>query len=349
MVNTFVRPTTTSGTKLDLNVSFFNETSPAQLHENYSDSDAELVIRAIYRQVLGNAYVMESERLITLESQLKGGQLSVRGFVRQLAKSSLYRSRFFENCYRYRAIELNFKHLLGRAPNSYEEMYSHSNTLDKEGFEADIDTYLDSEEYYRAFGEFTVPYYQGYQTRPGRSVLEFTNMLQLLRGASSSDKNVVAPNKPVLTHTLIKSSDYAKPKAGDVDALIAEALRPKSVVSLQNYSWGNLVDNSVAISSSDVALQQTIQEQAQEIKRLQQQLTNLSSVATIGSSVSNSDWQPSSTLPGDKTATSASLQEQADTQEAQIKSLRGKLADTQCFAAVGEAYLNKWRSRTFSR
>jgi phycoerythrin-associated linker protein len=37
----------------------------------------ESLIQAVYRQILGNAYVMESERTIP-QSQFKLGQLSVR-------------------------------------------------------------------------------------------------------------------------------------------------------------------------------------------------------------------------------------------------------------------------------
>ena len=43
------------------------------------DMDAdelETLIQAVYRQVLGNAYVMESERLVVPESQFKRGELS---------------------------------------------------------------------------------------------------------------------------------------------------------------------------------------------------------------------------------------------------------------------------------
>jgi hypothetical protein len=73
-------------------------------------------MNSLYKQVLGNAYVMDSERQIISESQFKLGEISVREFIRRLAKSDLYRSRFFESCARYRYIELTFRHLLGRAP-----------------------------------------------------------------------------------------------------------------------------------------------------------------------------------------------------------------------------------------
>ena len=69
-----------------------------------SGDDVTGVIHAAYRQVFGNAHIMESERVVSAESQLRGGNLSVRDFVRSLAKSAFYRSRFFDNCSRYRSI-----------------------------------------------------------------------------------------------------------------------------------------------------------------------------------------------------------------------------------------------------
>lgn len=153
-----------------------------------SSQEAELAIRALYKQVLGNAYVMESERFTVAESQLKQGNITVREFVRRLAKSELYQSRFINSCPRYRSHELNFKHLLGRAPDSYQETIEHSNILDVKGYEADIDSYIDSEEYQAAFGENIVPYYRGYNTLTGKSLLGYTNMLEMLDSASTSDQ-----------------------------------------------------------------------------------------------------------------------------------------------------------------
>ena len=124
-----------------LGVSLFDETPAVEWVPGLGDADLDIIINAVYRQVCGNAYVMESERLPIPESQFKLGELSVREFVRQVAKSDLYRSRFFESCPRYRSIELNFRHLLGRAPQSFDEMKAHSAVLDAEGFEADIDSY----------------------------------------------------------------------------------------------------------------------------------------------------------------------------------------------------------------
>jgi phycoerythrin-associated linker protein len=198
------------GPASQLGVALFEDTPPVELWPARSAEEVETVIRAVYRQVLGNAYVMESERLSVPESQLKRGEISVREFVRLVAKSELYRSRFFDSCPRYRAIELNFKHLLGSAPDGYEEMKSHSSRLDAGGFDAEIDSYIDSEEYQLAYGENTVPFYRGYKTQPGKKMVGFTHIFQLLRGASSSDlKGNLTGNSPRLNKYVIQETPLA--------------------------------------------------------------------------------------------------------------------------------------------
>ena len=169
-----------------LGVERFDSDSP---YENFSgDPDASKVevINAAYRQVMGNAYVMDSERQLVPESQFKLGEISVREFIRRIAKSELYQSRFFDACSRYRYIELAFRHLLGRAPASFQEMRVHAERLDTLGYGADIDSFLDSDEYQNTFGEYTVPYQRGWKTESCRTMQEFGWSFQLLRGNSSS-------------------------------------------------------------------------------------------------------------------------------------------------------------------
>ena len=60
-----------------------------------TEEDLQVVIRAAYRQVLGNAHLMESQHLTRTESLLRNGDITVRAFVRQVAKSDLYQSLFF--------------------------------------------------------------------------------------------------------------------------------------------------------------------------------------------------------------------------------------------------------------
>lgn len=200
----------TFGPASRLGVSLFDETPPVEWVVGQSQGDTETIIRAVYRQVLGNAYVMESERLTVAESQFKRGELSVREFVRAVAKSDLYCSRFFTSCARYRAIELNFRHLLGRPPLDLEEMRSHSTILDTQGFAADIDSYIDSDEYQNTFGENIVPYIRGYKTEACTSMVQFTHTFELVRGASSSSlKGDLAGNSPKLNSLVINPTPTA--------------------------------------------------------------------------------------------------------------------------------------------
>lgn len=200
----------TFGPASRLGVALFEETPPWEMLPGRSEEDAESIIRAVYRQILGNAYVMESERATIPESQFKRGELSTREFVRAVAKSCLYSSRFFDTCPRYRFIELNFKHFLGRAPDGLEEMRAHSTILDTQGFEAEIDSYLDSDEYQNAYGESIVPYYRGYKTQPGKNMVGFTHLFALARGASSSDfKGSLSGKSPVLNKYVIQETPLA--------------------------------------------------------------------------------------------------------------------------------------------
>ena len=65
-------------------------------------------------------------------------------------------------------------------------MRAHSERLDSKGYEADIDSFLDSEEYQNYFGEWVVPYQRGWKTESCGTMQEFTWSFQLLRGNSSS-------------------------------------------------------------------------------------------------------------------------------------------------------------------
>ncbi len=361
MTDTFVSPT--FGRASELGVSLFEETDPMQLWVGASLEELEAVIRATYRQVLGNAYVMESEQLPIPESQLKQGDITVREFVRKIAQSELYRSRFVENCPRYRTIELNFKHLLGRAPESYAEMQLHSQILDQEGFESEIDSYLDSDEYQSAFGEDIVPYYRGYKTQPGRSMIGFSHLFQLLRGAPSSDKNLALGNRSRLNRTLIENlSNPVIPLSSvgtyggltDINKLLAEVLKPKLKTEQEVYQ-----EYSSKTESYESLLRQ-YEEQTQQIAKLQAELADLSPFANIGatglnkwqsvtspSSETTSSFAAISTAGNSKPTTSAELQSSIEAQAQDIEILQAKITDSRRFASIGEARLNKWRSRSF--
>ena len=167
-----------------------------------SDQDKTALIRSVYQQVLGGQYVMDNERLEGPESLFRRGYLSVREFVRQVAKSGLYRDRFFTNCNPYRFIELNHKHLLGRAPQNKAEMLHHFTILQEQGFDAEIDSYIDSAEYQNRFGEEMVPYLHGWNYSVGQQGLQFPYMLQLTRGAAASVKGDILKNQSRLNPSI---------------------------------------------------------------------------------------------------------------------------------------------------
>ena len=109
--------------------------------DRFAPSDSEAchqAIEAAYRQVLGNAHVMDHERCVLLEAQFADGRVCAREFVRGLAKSELYKSRYFYNVSAYRGIELNFKHLLGRPPLDQQEVANAAAIQSAQGFHAPV-------------------------------------------------------------------------------------------------------------------------------------------------------------------------------------------------------------------
>jgi phycoerythrin-associated linker protein len=163
------------------------ETESAALYSNATEDDVQTIIRAVYRQVLGNAHVLESQRLTSAESQLRNGDISVREFVRAVAQSDLYRALFFETSSPYRFIELNFKHLLGRAPQDQAEISEHVQRYNSEGYDVEINSYIDSDEYVSSFGENVVPSAQGNRTQTGFKNVSFNRTFALMRGFAAND------------------------------------------------------------------------------------------------------------------------------------------------------------------
>ncbi|KAB8320142.1 photosystem I reaction center subunit XII [Tolypothrix campylonemoides VB511288] len=177
-----------------------------ELRSHASKEEIELVIRAVYRQVLGNDYVMASDRLISAESLLRDGNLTVREFVRAVAKSELYKQKFFYNSFQTRLIELNYKHLLGRAPYDESEVAYHLDLYQNKGYDAEIDSYIDSEEYQNNFGDNIVPYYRGFETQPGQKTVGFNRIFRLYRGYANSDRAQVEGTKSRLARELATNS-----------------------------------------------------------------------------------------------------------------------------------------------
>ncbi|MBD2200476.1 MULTISPECIES: phycobilisome linker polypeptide [Calothrix] len=189
-----------------LGTSAFSDAAPLELRSNASKAEIALVINAIYRQLLGNDYLLQSERLTGLESLLTNRNITVQEFVRQLAKSELYKSKFFANNFHSRVTELNYKHLLGRAPYDESEIAYHLDLYQSKGYEADIDSYIDSVEYQTNFGDNIVPYYRGFSNQLGQKTVGFTRIFQLYRGYATSDRSQIPGASSRLASELARNS-----------------------------------------------------------------------------------------------------------------------------------------------
>jgi phycobilisome core-membrane linker protein len=150
---------------LQLPQSYFNAAGKRQkfvMKTGLSALEKQSVVKAAYRQLferdITRAY---SQSLSYLESQVKNGDISMKEFVRRACKSPLYRKQFFEPFINSRALELAFRHILGRGPSSREEVQSYFSIVSNGGLSALVDALVDSEEYSDYFGEETVPYIRG--------------------------------------------------------------------------------------------------------------------------------------------------------------------------------------------
>ena len=132
-----------------------------------SSSEKQSVVKACYRQIferdISKAYGLS---VSDLESQVKNGKISIKEFVRQLGKSSLYRKDFYEPFVNSRVIELAFRHFLGRGVSSLQEFQNCFSILSSRGFDGLIDKLINSSEYADYFGEETVPYFRSLGEEP---------------------------------------------------------------------------------------------------------------------------------------------------------------------------------------
>ncbi|WP_024546193.1 phycobilisome rod-core linker polypeptide [Picosynechococcus sp. NKBG15041c] len=150
---------------LQLPQSYFNAAEKRQkfvMKPGLSALEKNSVVKAAYRQIferdITRAY---SQSISYLESQVKNNDISMKEFVRRLAKSPLYRKQFFEPFINSRALELAFRHILGRGPSSREEVQQYFAIVSNGGLPALVDALVDSQEYADYFGEETVPYIRG--------------------------------------------------------------------------------------------------------------------------------------------------------------------------------------------
>ncbi len=145
------------------------------------EASTQTVIDAAYRQVFGRP-VYSGQRLTVAEIKLENREITVREFIRQLAKSPAFLKLYWTPLYVCKAIEYIHRRLLGRPTYGRQEMNAYFDLSAKKGFYALIDAIIDSKEYEEAFGEDTVPY-ERYLTPAGQA-------LRTTRVGSIADKNL---------------------------------------------------------------------------------------------------------------------------------------------------------------
>jgi phycobilisome rod-core linker protein len=130
-------------------------------------NDVLELIWAAYRQVLSEHEILQSNRQINFESQLKNRAITVRDFVRGIAKSEAFYRLVVEPNSNYRVVELCLKRLLGRSPYNKDEEIAWSIKIATLGWGGFVDALVDSQEYQESFGDNTVPYQRRrYKGRP---------------------------------------------------------------------------------------------------------------------------------------------------------------------------------------
>jgi phycobilisome rod-core linker protein len=137
-----------------------NEDTPYlyRIENANSPQEIDALIREAYRQVFNEQLLLRFNRQITLETQLKNGSITVRDFIRGLAKSERFYTLVVGVNDNYRLVEVCLKRLLGREPYNQAEKIAWSIKIGTLGFHGFVDALVDSDEYNQNFGDSTVPY-----------------------------------------------------------------------------------------------------------------------------------------------------------------------------------------------
>ena len=137
--------------------------TPVTVSRQSSSEERQLALRQIYCQVLERQpYESERQTLALLEKDFLKDKIGVRRFLKHFACTDIYLDQFYYKLSNVKFMDVCFKHFLGRAILDHQEMQLYNNILAKQGVGGLITAMLDSEEYRKAFGCFTVPYAREY-------------------------------------------------------------------------------------------------------------------------------------------------------------------------------------------
>jgi hypothetical protein len=132
---------------------------PITVSRKSSLEERQFALNQIYLQVLGRQpYVFERRDLAKAEKDFLKDKIGVRRFLKELGHSEVFLNTFYHHSSNLKFLDWCFKHLMGRAPVNQEEVQFYCNLLMQEGVTKLVTAILDSEEYRKVFGCFTVPY-----------------------------------------------------------------------------------------------------------------------------------------------------------------------------------------------
>ncbi|PSB63965.1 phycobilisome rod-core linker polypeptide CpcG2, partial [Chroococcidiopsis cubana CCALA 043] len=154
------KPTTQNHRVRSFGIADQNEDTPYIYRVEDANSPAEIqeLIWAAYRQVFSEHETLRINRQTQLESQLKNRAITVRDFIRGLAKSERFYEMVVSVNNNYRLVDICLKRFLGRSSYNKEEQIAWSIVIGTKGFYGLVDALLDSDEYTDAFGDYIVPF-----------------------------------------------------------------------------------------------------------------------------------------------------------------------------------------------
>ncbi|AHJ28826.1 phycobilisome rod-core linker polypeptide [Nodularia spumigena CS-584] len=146
-----------------------NEDTPRiyRIEDCAFDSEVQELIWAAYRQIFSEHEILKFYRQTNLESQIKNRAITVRDFIRGLAKSETFRNLVVQTNSNYRLVDIALKRILGRASYNKDEEIAWSIKIATLGWNGFVDALINSQEYQSNFGDNIVPYQRRrYKDRP---------------------------------------------------------------------------------------------------------------------------------------------------------------------------------------
>ncbi|MCP9882900.1 phycobilisome rod-core linker polypeptide [Cyanobium sp. Alchichica 3B3-8F6] len=151
-------PTTQNSRVNPLRVGSDEDPKSMSMDRAMDPKDLNLLIESCYRQIF--FYAFKVDRNLTLESQLRNGQMSVRDFIRSLCLSDTFTRSFYNLNSNYRVVRHLVEKLLGRPTHGRSEEIAWAAVLMTRGVKGMVDDILNGQEYLDAFGYDTVPFHR---------------------------------------------------------------------------------------------------------------------------------------------------------------------------------------------